>query len=152
MAEDRVRAFGKYQVVRGDEGVLEFSALGPVQTDANSGFSHHGVVGAELDLGDGCAAAERCAFALLTAAQDYLGDLDRLLAIRRVRVFVATVAGFAEHVAIADAASEVLVHRLGSRGVHARTVVGVASLPFNLPVVVEMTARTDPPRENTDDA
>lgn len=143
MPDDEVRAYGRYEVVRQDRGVLEFSALGPVESGSATGFSHHGVVGADLDVEDGRAAAERCGIALLTAAESHLGDLDRLVAVRRVRVFVAAVAGFAEHATIADAASEALIRRLGDRGAHARTVVGVASLPFDLPVVVEMTARTD---------
>jgi len=140
MPDDNVRTFGSYEVVTEDLGVLEFSALGPVQNDTATGFSHHGILGAGLDLDDGRAAAACCARALLAAATAHLGDLDHLRVIRRLRVFVAATPDFTDFVPIADAASDVLLMELGRRGAHARSVVGVTSLPFDLPVVIEMTA------------
>jgi len=136
-------AFGAYEVVRTDAEAIEVSALGPLQSGSSTGFSHHGVLGAGLDVEDGRAAAARCAIAVRAALEANLGDLVRVAAVRRVRVFVATTSDFRDHAIVADAASEVFHEAFGASGAHARTVVGVASLPFNVPVVVEMTARAN---------
>ncbi|MDX2754006.1 RidA family protein [Streptomyces scabiei] len=73
----------------------------------------------------------------LAAAVLVVGDLDRVRIVQML-VFVASTPDFGEQSLVADAASEVLVEVLGENGRHARTAIGVAGLPLNSPVEIEM--------------
>lgn len=66
-----------------------------------------------------------------------LGSLDRVERIVKVNGYVNAVAGFGRQPAVLDGCSELLVEIFGERGRHARAAVGVASLPFNVPVEIE---------------
>lgn len=145
MAADspRVRPRGRYRVVRVDGDLFSTSAIGPMSEDSGSGFSHHGRVGADLSVEDGRAAARVAAEAVLAALEDELGYLGRIAAVRHVRGFIAASEGFTAHAEILDAASDVIVGAFGERGEHARSAIGVATLPFDLPIVVEVEGRLD---------
>lgn len=134
---------GNYRVVRVDGGRVVTSALGPMDASAPDGFSHHGRIGETLSVDEGRAAAGNAARALLDALQQSLGSLDRLVAVHRVRGYLATASDFVDHAHVLDAASEVLIDRLGGRARHARSVVGVWTLPFDLPIVIELEGRID---------
>jgi enamine deaminase RidA (YjgF/YER057c/UK114 family) len=66
-----------------------------------------------------------------------VGGLDRVRIVQML-VFVASTAEFGQQSTVADAASELLVEVLGENGWHARTAIGVASLPRNSPVEIQM--------------
>jgi enamine deaminase RidA (YjgF/YER057c/UK114 family) len=87
---------------------------------------------------DAVACALQCALNAL-AAVGSLADLD---AVRIVKVvgFVASAAGFTAQPQVVNGASEVFGDLLGENGVHARSAVGVAALPLNAPVEVEVVA------------
>ena len=80
-----------------------------------------------------------CANAL-TAAQNLLADGERLSAILSMTVFLAAEEGFTAHARIADVASRYLKERLGSAGIGSRCAVGVATLPGNAPVEIQIIA------------
>jgi enamine deaminase RidA (YjgF/YER057c/UK114 family) len=63
--------------------------------------------------------------------------MQRILACRKLTVFVAATADFEEHPKVANGASDLIIEILGDVGKHSRSAVGVASLPFNAPVEVE---------------
>lgn len=107
-------------------------------TAAPDGLKYVGIVGQELSLEDGKAAARLCAINVLAqmkAATD--GDLDRVARCVKVTVFVNAVPGFAQHPEVANGASDLLVDVLGDAGRHARAAVGAGSLPRNVAVEVE---------------
>ncbi|TCS59613.1 enamine deaminase RidA (YjgF/YER057c/UK114 family) [Primorskyibacter sedentarius] len=80
-----------------------------------------------------------CANAL-TAAEAMLVPGETLATILTMTVFVAAEDGFSEHSKVADIASAYLRKRLGSRGICSRAAVGVASLPGNAPVEIQLVA------------
>ncbi len=96
-----------------------------------------GVVGDTVEVE---AARELMATATLNAlavAADALGGLERVRIVQML-VFVLSAPGFGEQSRVADAGSELLVQVLGEHGRHARTAIGVAGLPRNSPVEVQM--------------
>jgi enamine deaminase RidA (YjgF/YER057c/UK114 family) len=107
-------------------------------TLAADGLKYVGVVGKELSLDDGKAAARLCAInvlAQLKAALD--GNLDRVRRCVRLGVFVNAVPEFAQHPEVANGASDLIQEVFGEAGRHARAAVGAGSLPRNVAVEVE---------------
>lgn len=100
-----------------------------------------GQIGNELTLVQGQQAAQLCALRLLGALRAAAGDLDRVLRIAKLTVFVSAAPGFADHSAVADGASRLLATALGDGGRHARSAIGVASLPGNAAVEIDMVAQ-----------
>ncbi len=96
-----------------------------------------GRLGAEVDLARGQEAAKWCAVNILAQAKAALGDLDKIKTIVKITVFVASTPDFTEQHLVANGASDLLADVLGDRGRHARSAVGVASLPLNAAVEIE---------------
>ncbi|MGU3398771.1 RidA family protein [Brucellaceae bacterium D45D] len=103
----------------------------------NGKLIHTGQIGDALTVSHGQAAARACAINVLAQAKAALGDLTRIKRIVKITVFVASTPGFVEQHLVANGASDLLVAVLGDAGKHARSAVGVASLPLNAPVEVE---------------
>ncbi len=72
-----------------------------------------------------------------------LGGLEGVRQVLRVTGYIACEAGFEGQPQIMDAASAVFLDRLGERGRHARTAVGVAALPRRAPVEIDVTLAVD---------
>jgi enamine deaminase RidA (YjgF/YER057c/UK114 family) len=137
----RVTARGRYVPVVVDGRIACLSAHGPLGPDGVT-FTHQGQLGPDLDVEAGRVAARACAIALLASLEAAVG-LRHVTRLHRMTGFVWAAATFTEHAAVLDAASEVLHLVLGERGAHARSAVGAASLPFGIPVVLELTAGID---------
>ena len=101
---------------------------------------HGGRLGDDVSVEQGTDAARHGAVQALSALRGALGTFDRIEALAQVTVFVAATAGFTQHPAVANGASELLVEALGDEGKHARAAVGVASLPLGASVEVAVTA------------
>ena len=97
-----------------------------------------GVVGADVDQQTAYDCARQCALNALAAVQAEIGDLSRVVRIVKVVGFVASTPDFTAQPAVVNGASEVLGDIFGSAGAHARSAVGVASLPLGAPVEVEL--------------
>lgn len=82
--------------------------------------------------------AATCALNALAAVQSQVGDLERVRVVKVVG-FVASDPSFTGQPAVVNGASELLAQVLGEDGVHARSAVGVAVLPLDAPVEVEVT-------------
>ncbi len=136
------QVMGLYELVRVAGNAFWTSALGPSSAQSPTGFSHHGRVGLELSVVDGRAAASAAAGVVLDALENHFGSLDAIECLCSVRGYIAAAPDFTDHARVLDAASEALVARLGDRGSHARAAIGVATLPFDLPVVIEVEGRT----------
>ena len=98
---------------------------------------HTGRIGDELTVAHGQAAARACAINILAQAKAALGDLGRIKRLVKITAFVASTPDFVEQHLVANGASDLLVAILGDAGKHARSAVGVASLPLNAPVEIE---------------
>lgn len=97
-----------------------------------------GKVGAEVDLETARGEARICILQALASLRAELGSLDRIERIIKVSGFVASAAGFNAQPKVLDAASDLLVEIFGEVGRHARAAVGVAELPRNAAVEIEM--------------
>lgn len=96
-----------------------------------------GLLGRELGTEAGKLAAKWCAVNMLTHVSMLPGGFDKLQRVVKLTVFVASTPEFTEQHLVANSASDFLVAALGERGEHARSVLGVASLPMNAPVEIE---------------
>lgn len=97
-----------------------------------------GKVGAEVSPDNAREYARRAALNALAAVKAEIGDLDDVKRIVKVVGFVASAPDFTGQPAVINGASEVLREIFGERGVHARSAVGVAVLPLDAPVEVEL--------------
>jgi enamine deaminase RidA (YjgF/YER057c/UK114 family) len=94
----------------------------------------HGLVPAD----DAKALARTCALNAIAAVKSVVGDLDRVTRVVKVVGFVASDPSFTGQPGVINGASELLGAAFGEAGVHARSAVGVAALPLDSPVEVEV--------------
>ncbi|WP_261624740.1 RidA family protein [Nesterenkonia marinintestina] len=99
-----------------------------------------GKVGAEVTEEQAVELARQCALNCLAALKHAVGDLDRIARIAKVGGFVASDPGFFGQPKVLNGASELFGHAFGDLGAHARSAVGVAALPLNAPVEVDVIA------------
>jgi len=97
-----------------------------------------GLVGGEVSPELAQACARTCVLNALAAAASVAGSLDAVVRIVKVTGFVASAPGFTGHPGVVNGASELLGAVFGEAGAHARSAVGVASLPLGAPVEVEL--------------
>ncbi|HEX7951544.1 MAG TPA: RidA family protein [Burkholderiales bacterium] len=97
-----------------------------------------GKVGSDVDLEQGRDAARLCILQGLACLNHALGSLDKVDRILKITGFVASAPGFNQQPKVVDAASELLVQVFGDMGRHARSAVGVAELPRNAAVEIEL--------------
>jgi enamine deaminase RidA (YjgF/YER057c/UK114 family) len=114
---------------------------GPVQ-----GQRPTGKVGREFTVEQGYAFARSTGLALLAVLEAELGSLDRVARVVKVLGMVNCTPEFTDHPSVINGCSDLLVEIFGDRGRHARSAVGVGSLPSGIPVeieaVVEVAARS----------
>jgi len=97
-----------------------------------------GKVGAAVDAETATAQARQAALNALAAVQSVVGSLDRVARVVKVTVFVASDPAFTGQPGVANGASSLVGDVFGDAGVHARSAVGVAVLPLDAPVEVEL--------------
>ena len=102
-----------------------------------------GKVGAEVDAGRAKELAQICALNALAAIAAEIGDLDRVRRVVKVVGFVASAPGFFGQPGVINGASELLGQVFGDAGRHARSAVGVAVLPLDAPVEVEVVVEVE---------
>jgi enamine deaminase RidA (YjgF/YER057c/UK114 family) len=105
-----------------------------------------GKLGRELTVEQGYAAARQTALNLLAILRRSLGDLGQVSRVVKLNGYVNSAPGFTEQPAVINGASDLLQAILGDRGRHARTSVGVAELPGDIPVEIEMIVEVASPR------
>ena len=121
--------------VHGDRAYV--SGHGPLEDDGSIARPL-GKVGAEVSEEQAYAAAQRTALAMLASLHRELGDLDRIVAWVRVFGMVNTAPGFTRMPAVINGFSDLILRLWGDEaGRHARSAVGQASLPFDMPVEIE---------------
>lgn len=97
-----------------------------------------GKVGGEVSMERATELARICVLNTLAALTTVIGSLDRITRIVKVNGFVASVPDFYGQSQVLNGASELLAEIFGDVGYHARAAVGVAVLPLNAPVEVEL--------------
>jgi len=103
-----------------------------------------GKVGAEVGAEQAKDMARTCALNALAAIKAEVGDLAAVRRVVKVVGFVASAPDFTGQPGVVNGASELLGHVFGERGVHARSAVGVAVLPLDAPVEVELVVEVEP--------
>ena len=99
-----------------------------------------GKVGDEVSAQDAAGMARTCALNALAAAAAAAGGLEAIRRIVKVTGFVASAPGFGGQPQVINGASELLIEVFGEDGKHSRSAIGVAELPLNAPVEVELIA------------
>lgn len=103
-----------------------------------------GKLGADVTLEQGAEAARACAVNALAALADAAGGLDNIVRVVKVVIFVSSAPEFTDQPKVGNGASELLGQVLADAGQHARSAVGVATLPLDAPVEVEVIAEVAP--------
>ena len=145
-AEDRLRELGihlppapkpvaSYVPVVVAGGIAFVAGQGAIVDGA---VLHPGHLGANVTVEQGQECARRCALQALAALQEELGTLDRIRRLVNLTVYVASAPGFTDQPQVANGASDLLIEVFGDAGRHARSAVGVAVLPLDAPVEVEV--------------
>ena len=129
--------FAPVRVV-GDRALV--SGHGPQNPDGTIA-GPFGKVGAEVGIEEAYDAARRTVLSVLGSLVRELGDLDRITAWVRVFGMVNSAPGFGSQPAVINGFSDLVLELFGDAGAHARSAVGMAGLPFNMPVEIEAEVR-----------
>lgn len=97
-----------------------------------------GKLGRDLSVDEGYEAARSVGLVQIARLNDELGDLSRVVRIVKLLAMVNCTPDFTDHPAVINGCSDLLVEVFGDAGRHARSAVGMANLPFGIPVEIEM--------------
>ena len=107
------------------------------------GFLHLGKLGSDLTIDQGYDCARQTMLNLLATLKNELGDLDKIKRVVKLLCMVNCAPDFGDPPKVANGASDLLVELYGEAGRHARSAVGMASLPFGMPVEIEMIVEVE---------
>jgi enamine deaminase RidA (YjgF/YER057c/UK114 family) len=103
-----------------------------------------GKVGRDLTVEQGYAGARLCALNCLSAIKAVIGDLDKVTRVVKVLGMVNSAAGFNRQPSVVNGCSDLILELYGAEaGAHARSAVGMAELPFDIPVEIEAEVEID---------
>lgn len=106
----------------------------------NGKLVYQGKVGCEVTLNEANKAAVICILNALGAIEFSIDDLDHIKQIIKITGFINADSNFTKHSQVLNSASKFIVEIFGRAGAHARTAIGVASLPGNAPIEIELVA------------
>lgn len=134
-----------FRAVRLSAGRAFVSGHGPQLADGSLA-APFGKVGRDLTVEQGYQAARLTALSMLGSLKRALGDLDRVRAWNRVFGMVNSAPGFHAQPSVINGFSDLILELYGrERGAHSRSAVGMAELPFNLPVEIEAEVEIEEP-------
>ena len=116
------------------------SGHGPSRDGA---FQYQGKVGEDLDVETGYQAARLVMLNCLASLKEEIGELDRVRRIVKLLGMVNAVPDFGQQPEVINGASDLLTALYGERGRHARSAVGMGSLPRGIPVEIEMIVEVE---------
>lgn len=132
-------AEGSYTTAVITDGQLYLSGTGGADIKK---IPAYGKLGEDVSIEQGYAAARGAALSYLSTMKAVLGDLDRVEKVVKLLCFINSSSDFTRHPEVANGASDLFLEVLGGeKGSHARSAVGVCSLPFNIPVEIEMIVK-----------
>ena len=102
-----------------------------------------GLLGQDVEMEEANKAARICTLNALAAIKELIGDLDRIKQIVRVVGYVASAPTFTQQPAVVNGASDLLLEIFGEKGKHARSAVGMAVLPLNASIEIELTVEVE---------
>lgn len=103
----------------------------------------HGKLGEELTVEDGYAACRQSMINLLTVLKHELGDLSKVKRVVKILGMVNSAPHFTDQPKVMNGASDLLVEVFGEKGKHARSAVGLAQLPNNTAIEIEMIVEVE---------
>lgn len=107
------------------------------------GFLHLGKLGSDLTIEQGYDCARQTMLNLLATLKEELGDLDKIKRVVKLLCMVNCAPDFGDPPKVANGASDLLVELYGESGRHARSAVGMGSLPFGMPIEIEMIVEVE---------
>ena len=116
--------------------LLYLSGLGPASRA--DGTAPSGKVGRDLTTEEGYEAARLTGINILARMKGELGDLDRVRRVVKLLGMVNSAPDFNQQPAVVNGCSDLLVEVFGEKGRHARSAVGMAALPNDIPVEIEV--------------
>lgn len=116
--------------------LLYLSGVGPAP--GANGKEYSGKVDSDLTLEEGYEAARLVGINLIARIKGEVGDLDNVKRIVKLLAMVNSSPSFTRQPAVANGCSDLLVEVFGDKGRHARSAVGMAALPNDIPVEIEM--------------
>ena len=105
---------------------------------------HPGLLGREVSAEQGAAAARLALLNGLAVIESTVGSLERIVQIVRLNGYVASAPGFDQQPAVLNGASNLLVELFGDRGRHSRVAIGVAALPLQASVELDLVVQVTP--------
>ena len=152
VAEDRLAALGlelpdapspiaNYVPAVRTGNLLYLSGSGPAARP--DGTSPKGKLGTDLTVEEGYEAAQLVGLNLIARLKAELGDLDRVKRVVKLLAMVNSSPDFNQPPAVANGCSDLLVEVFGEAGRHARSAVGMATLPNDIPVEIEMIVEVE---------
>ena len=121
--------------------LIYLSGVGP--TDKPDGTSYTGKLGRELSIDEGYDAARLTAVNLIARLDGFLDNLDQIKKIVKVLSMVNATPEFLDPPAVTNGCSDLLVEVFGEKGRHARSAIGVATLPGGMPIEIELIAEIE---------
>ncbi|MFL2803867.1 MAG: RidA family protein [Dehalococcoidia bacterium] len=118
--------------------LIYLSGVGPAPS--SDGREFKGKLGIDLSIEDGYESARLTAINILARLKGYLGDLEKVSKIVKVLSMVNSSPDFFDPPAVTNGCSDLLVEVFGDKGRHARSAIGVSSLPNNWPIEIEIIA------------
>jgi enamine deaminase RidA (YjgF/YER057c/UK114 family) len=113
--------------------------VGSLVFTSGAGSIIKGKVGEDLDIEQGYTAARECCLQLLANLKSVIGSLDNVVRVVKLLCMVNSAPGFVEQPAVANGCTDLLIELYGEKqGKHARSAVGMSSLPGGIAVEVEM--------------
>jgi enamine deaminase RidA (YjgF/YER057c/UK114 family) len=129
-----------YAAVRVEGSFAYVSGQGPMREGV---AAYTGRLGDDLSVDEGKKSAELTMLNVLAALEAELGDLGRIKGFVKLLVLVKATPEFTEHYLVANGASDLIMRVFGPSGAHARSAIGVTSLPFSISTEIEAIVRID---------
>jgi enamine deaminase RidA (YjgF/YER057c/UK114 family) len=137
----RRSAVGRFVPAVRSSNLVFLSGHGPVLPEG--GFLHLGKLGADLTVEQGYDCARQVMLNLLSSLKEEIGDLDKVKRVVKLLCMINAAPDFGDTPKVANGASDLLVELYGEAGQHARSAVGMATLPSGMPVEIEMVVEVE---------
>ena len=141
LTESRRSAVGNFVPAVRTGNLVYLSGTGPGLPEG--GFLHVGKLGADLTIEQGYECARLTMLNLLSNLKGEVGDLDKLKRVVKLLCMINAAPDFEHTPRVANGASDLLVSLYGERGEHARSAVGMSTLPGGMPVEIEMIVEVE---------
>ena len=137
----RASAAGNYVSAVRAGNMVYLAGHGP--TLPEGGLLHVGKLGSGVTIEQGYDCARQTMLNLLTSLKEEIGDLDKVKRVVKLLCMVNCAPDFGDTPKVANGGSDLLVSLYGDAGRHARSAVGMGSLPFGMPVEIEMIVEVE---------